>query len=272
MKRAELWVAILMVWLLLVSCSSPTIRDGAPDRDIDVSLIPDAVPKVEPITSAGNKSPYVVFGRTYHVLPESRGYQQRGGASWYGTKFHGRKTSNGETYDMYAMTGAHKSLPIPSYVQVTNLKNGRKVIVRINDRGPFHSSRIIDLSYVAAKKLGYDQHGTSDVEVVAIDPVKFQHNSVEVPRMAFQRPKTGAPLPGKTFLQAGAFSARASAEEKRVSLSRSTGYPVEVRESRVNGRTLFKVLVGPIADQNALADMRTLLLRTENLSSFVVRD
>ena len=272
MKQVKLCLSVLLVWLLLVSCSSPTMRDGGPDRDIDVSLIPDAVPKVEPIRSAGNKSPYVVFGRTYHVLPASQGYHERGGASWYGRKFHGHKTSNGETYDMYAMTGAHKSLPIPSYVQVTNLKNGRKVIVRINDRGPFHSSRIIDLSYVAAKKLGYDQLGTSDVEVLAIDPVRFQQNSVEMPRMAYQRPKTGAPLPGKTFLQAGAFAARSSAEQKREHLAVSTSYPVEVRESRVNGRTLFKVLVGPIADQNALADMRALLLRTENLSSFVVQD
>lgn len=271
MRRARPWVSVIMA-LLLASCSSPTMKDGPPTRAIDVSLIPDAVPRVEPITAAGNKSPYVVFGRTYHVLPDSQGYQERGGASWYGTKFHGRKTSNGETYDMYAMTAAHRSLPIPSYVQVTNLKNGRSVIVRVNDRGPFHSNRIIDLSWVAAKKLGYDQHGTSDVEVVAIDPVRFQRNSVEAPRMAYQRPATGAPLPGKTFLQAGAYAARGSAEQKRERLSRSTGYPVEVRESRVDGRILFKVLVGPIADQSALADMRALLLRSENLPTFVVRD
>lgn len=271
MKQIKPWVSLLLA-LLLVSCSSPAIRDGPPSREIDVSLIPDAVPRVEPITTAGNKSPYVVFGRTYHVLPSSTGYREEGGASWYGTKFHGRKTSNGETYDMYAMTAAHKTLPIPSYVQVTNLRNGHKVIVRINDRGPFHSHRIIDLSYVAAKKLGYHRDGISEVEVVAIDPVKFQHNSVELPRMAHQAPLSAAPLPGKMFLQAGAFSTLQAAESNRQRLSRNTGYPVVIREGTSGGATLFKVLIGPLADQSALAEVRSLLMRTENLSSFVVRD
>jgi len=270
-RRVRLYLSILLV-LLLVSCSSTTTKDGPPRRDIDVSLIPDAVPRLEPITAAGNKSPYQVFGRTYHVLPSSNGYRERGGASWYGTKFHGRQTSNGETYDMYAMTAAHRTLPIPSYVQVTNLDNGRKVIVRINDRGPFHGDRIIDLSYVAAKKLGYHQQGVSRVEVVAIDPVKFQHNAVEEPRMAYQQPLSGSPLPGSTYLQAGAFSSRDAAERKQRQLSGSTGYAVKVREGRVEGRSLFKVLVGPISDQAALAEVRALLLRTENVAAFVVSD
>jgi len=270
-KRVKSCLSILLV-LLLASCASPTTKDGPPRRDVDVSLIPDAVPRYEPITAAGNKSPYQVFGRTYHVMPSSRGYREQGGASWYGTKFHGRKTSNGETYDMYGMTAAHRSLPIPSYVQVTNLDNGRKVIVRINDRGPFHGDRIIDLSYVAAKKLGYHKEGVSRVEVVAIDPVKFQRNAVEEPRMAYQEPLSGAPLPGSTYLQAGAFSSRDAAERKQRQLSGSTGYPVEVRPGRVDGRQLFKVLVGPISDQTALADVRALLLRTENVAAFVVSD
>ena len=271
MNRVKLCLSLLLV-LLLVSCSSPTTKDGPPSRDIDVSLIPDAIPRLEPVTAAGNKSPYQVFGRTYHVLSSSSGYREQGGASWYGSKFHGRKTSNGEVYDMYAMTAAHRSLPIPSYVQVTNLDNGSKVIVRINDRGPFHSDRIIDLSYVAAKKLGYHRQGVSRVEVVAIDPVKFQHNAVETPRMAYQKPLSSAPLPGKTYLQAGAFSARDVAERKQRQLSGSTGYPVEVRQGRVGGRNLFKVLVGPISDQTALAEVRSLLLRTENVAAFVVSD
>lgn len=271
MKRVKPYLSVLVV-LLLASCSSNISRDGPPRRDVDVSLIPDAIPRLEPITAAGNKSPYQVFGRTYHVLPSSNGYRERGGASWYGTKFHGRKTSNGETYDMFAMTAAHRTLSIPSYVQVTNLENGRKVIVRINDRGPFHDDRIIDLSYVAAKKLGYDRRGVSHVEVVAIDPVKFQHNTVEEPRMAYQQPLSGSPLPGSTYLQAGAFSTREAAESKRRQLASSTGYPVEVRQGAVSGRQLFKVLVGPISDQAALADVRALLLRTENVAAFVVSD
>ncbi len=277
MKPVKPYLSFLVV-LLLASCASPPIKDGPPPRDIDVSLIPDAVPRLEPITAAGNKSPYQVFGRTYQVMPSSKGYRERGKASWYGTKFHGRQTSNGETYDMYAMTAAHRTLPIPSYVQVTNLDNGRKVIVRVNDRGPFHGDRIIDLSWVAAKKLGYHDEGISRVEVVAIDPVQFQRNTVELPRMAHQQteaqsqPAAVGPLPGSTYLQAGAFGTRQAAERKQRHLIDSTGYPVEIREGAGGGQTLFKVLVGPIADQASLADVRALLLSRDNVASFIVTE
>lgn len=149
-------------------------KDGAPSRLLspeEAARIPDAVPIVEPRTNAGNKSPYTVLGKTYRVMPDSTGYKERGYASWYGTKFHGQKTSNGEEYDLYAMTAAHKTLPIPSYVRVTNLENGKQIVVRVNDRGPFHEGRIIDLSYAAAAKLGFG--GTARVEVEAIDPRTF---------------------------------------------------------------------------------------------------
>ena len=195
-------VIFLLLAVLLQGCSSNSSKnsgksnrgaygygDGPPPKDIDVSVVPDAVPKVEPILRAGNKNPYTVFGKTYHLLPTSNGYRERGIASWYGNKFHGRKTSNGEIYDMYAMTAAHKTLPIPCYVKVTNLENGRSVIVRVNDRGPFHGDRIIDLSYAAAKKLDYSIQGTANVEVVAINPRDYQAHSkkittVEHPRQA----------------------------------------------------------------------------------------
>ncbi len=140
---------------------------GAPP---DISKIPEPVPKSEPASVYGNKSPYTVLGQSYRVLPSASGYVERGIASWYGNKFHGYTTSNFEKYDMYAFTAAHKTLPLPSYARVTNLDNGASVIVRINDRGPFAENRIIDLSYVAALKLGIWQKGTGVVEVRAIDP------------------------------------------------------------------------------------------------------
>lgn len=144
--------------------------DRPPDEDRDVSNIPDAVPRVEPRSRYGNPKSYKVLGKRYYVMASAHGYKERGIASWYGKKFHGRLTSNREPYDMFAMTAAHKTLPLPTYVRVTNLDNGRSVVVRVNDRGPFHGGRIIDLSYAAAKKLGISQRGTGHVEVVALDP------------------------------------------------------------------------------------------------------
>lgn len=155
--------------LLLVACGGTPTRDGAPPRKLNPNEIRDAVPKREPITKAGNKSPYTVLGQTYVIMPSAKGYRQTGIASWYGTKFHGQSTSNGDKYDLYEMTAAHKTLPIPTYVLVTNLENNKQAIVRVNDRGPFVSNRVIDLSYAAAVKLGYADKGTAFVEVVAID-------------------------------------------------------------------------------------------------------
>lgn len=255
--------AILLLAVVLSGCFSSAVnrgpRDGAPSGSIDVSRIPDAVPKWEPVTKAGNKSPYTVLGKTYRVLPSSNGYRQRGIASWYGTKFHGRKTSNGETYSMYAMTAAHKTLPIPSYVRVNNLENGRSVIVRVNDRGPFHGGRIIDLSYAAAKKLGYSDNGTASVEVIAIDPVNYQRNSVEAPSIE----KQGAP-----YLQAGAFSTENAARQLVSRIRLMTEHPVQVRTTADRPR-LFKVWVGPFSDHYQLTQIRE-RLNLESLAPFVV--
>jgi len=237
------------------------------------------VPKVEPITRAGNKSPYTVLGKTYELLPTSRGYRERGVASWYGNKFHGRKTSNGEIYSMYGMTAAHKTLPIPSYVRVTNLANNRSVIVRVNDRGPFHGARIIDLSYAAAKKLDYSAKGTATVEVVAIDPREYQKNTVEQPRInempinevpvvtTGKQPGTGKS--GNQYLQVGAFSNQVAAVDLSEHLQGISEYPVVVRQPQ-EPQSLYKVLVGPVNDQLKLFDLRDLLKQSENLSPFVV--
>jgi rare lipoprotein A len=251
---------------LLAYCGGG-VKDGAPKRDVDAGNIPDAVPRFEPITKAGNKSPYVVLGKTYHVLPTFKNYRARGKASWYGTKFHGNNTSNGEPYNMYAMTAAHKTLPIPCYVQVTNLDNGRRAIVRVNDRGPFHGDRIIDLSYAAAKKLGVYGTGTANVEVVAIDPGNYQRNSVEAPQIASYEGAAGG---GNAFLQLGAFSTADAAESFRRQTLGRTDYPVRVQRESSHGRDLFKVLMGPFGDQSRLLAAKDSLQRRNNLPSFVV--
>ena len=145
-------------------------RDGAPSHKVDVTSIPDAVPRAERRSKYGNPTTYTVAGKAYRIMSDSEGYVESGVASWYGTKFHGRRTSSGEPYDMHAMTAAHKTLPLPTYAEVTNLQNGRKVIVKINDRGPFHDNRLIDLSHAAASKLDILATGTGLVEVRAITP------------------------------------------------------------------------------------------------------
>ena len=156
-----------------VVIAEPGIQDSAPSRsDIpeDVANTPDAVPKIEPRSRSGNPDEYEAFGVVYHVLDDSSGFTERGRASWYGKKFHGKKTASGEPYDMFAMTAAHKTLPIPSYVRVTNLENGKTCVVRVNDRGPFHSKRIIDLSYAAAARIGITTSGHAEVEIRAVQP------------------------------------------------------------------------------------------------------
>ena len=149
---------------------APGVPDGTPEIPPDVANLPEPIPHAEPLSHYGNRSPYVVLGKTYTVLPSASGYLERGVASWYGTKFDGRATSSFEPYDVYQFSAAHRTLPLPSYARVTNLENGRSVIVRVNDRGPFHEGRLIDLSYAAAVKLGVNVHGTAHVEVRGIDP------------------------------------------------------------------------------------------------------
>jgi len=147
--------------------------DAYPLEPPDVSKVPNAEPRVEPLSRAGNRSTYEVWGETYHVLPDAAGYVKQGTASWYGEKFHGYATSNGEIYDMYKMSAAHRSLPLPTFARVTSLDSGQSVIVRVNDRGPFHSDREIDLSYAAAARLGFLDNGTGAVRVEAIEPAQW---------------------------------------------------------------------------------------------------
>ena len=147
--------------------------DGPPHVDREVHHIPNATPKTEPLSKYGNPPTYSALGKRYYVMSHAKGYQSKGRASWYGRKFNGQRTSSGEPYDMFAMTAAHRSLPIPTYVRVKNLENNKEVIVKVNDRGPFVNDRVIDVSYAAAKKLGFHQAGTAKVHVEAIDPIAW---------------------------------------------------------------------------------------------------
>jgi len=167
--------APIVAMALLAACGSSPKKggyykdDGPEANPKNVTNVADAKPRVEPLHRFANR-PYEVFGKKYVPLAKVQPYHQRGIASWYGKRFHGQKTASGEIYDMYAMSAAHPILPIPSYVRVTHVKSGRQVIVRINDRGPFHSGRVIDLSYAAAHRLGLIGGGSGEVEIEAIVP------------------------------------------------------------------------------------------------------
>ncbi len=213
-------------------------RDSVPPP-IDVSKLPEPVPKAEPRSRYGNKSPYTVRGHTYHVLPTARGYRKRGVASFYGNKFHGYKTSSLETYDMYAFTAASTTLPLPSYARVTNLENGKSVIVRVNDRGPFHDNRLIDLSYAAAVKIGIWPKGTGLVEVRGIDPAH--------PGKELATPATVTHGRPGIYLQAGAFADAANADRLAKRLRKARLGTVQVIDSVVDGRQLRRVRIGPLA-------------------------
>lgn len=272
--------AILATTLLLNACGGNyySSRDRAPSRPLDVSRVPDAVPKAEPLSRSGNPTSYVVFGKRYYPMKSSAGFSERGIASWYGTKFHGRDTSSGERYNMYAMTAAHKTLPLPTYVEVKNLKNGRSVVVKVNDRGPFHGNRVIDLSYAAASKLDILGKGTGLVEVRAIDPSAPNTRYASAPvrdgastRAPAARPQVPsragsnapvatplerAPTPVATatplnepdlFLQVGAFTSRTNAERLRASLTDSKLGAVNISEFAGIDGPVFRVRIGPLA-------------------------
>lgn len=221
-------------------------RDGAPAYPVDVSAIPDAVPRVEPRSKYGNPVSYTVRRKRYYILEDNRGYVARGIASWYGTKFHGRRTSSGEPYNMYAMTAAHRTLPLPTYAEVTNLRNGRSVIVKINDRGPFKDDRLIDLSYAAAARLGITATGTGRVEVRAIDPATYHAPAAAAGGDDARPPASGA---AGVYLQIGAFSRRESAERLRARLDAVTP-PDSIRIIPVERarQTLYRVRIGPLPD------------------------
>ncbi|MFH6600584.1 MULTISPECIES: septal ring lytic transglycosylase RlpA family protein [Pseudomonas] len=277
-------------------------KDGAPWWDVDVSRIPDAIPM--PHYGPVKAAPYTVFGKQYYPIQDARRYQAVGPASWYGTKFHGQATANGETYDLYGMTAAHKTLPLPSYVRVTNLENGKSVILRVNDRGPFYSDRIIDLSFAAAKKLGYAEKGTARVKVEGIDPHEWwaqQGRPVPMvlannqPAKAAVAPPLAKPAPvveqyapppaqhaaavvpvqidakkndslgaSGLYLQVGAFANPDAAELLKDKLSQTTSVPVFISSVVRDQQILHRVRLGPISNQGEAEQLQS-SVRVANL-------
>jgi rare lipoprotein A len=266
---------LLLLASLLSACASSTVRRGhspavvapnavaPPNQDYapaadeipaDIINTPDAVPQEEPRARSGNAKTYTVFGETYSVLENAEGFHQHGYASWYGKKFHGRKTASGERYDIYGMTAAHKTLPLPTYVRVTNLSNGKTVVVRVNDRGPFHSERIIDLSYTAAAKLGIIGHGTSMVDIETVTSAPPQ----EAPPPMEEAPVVAQmnPIGRSGYLQVAAYTDAINAIALREELQQNSIGPVEIRISDSENPPIHHVMVGPFKDESAADETR----------------
>ena len=281
MPRALLTLSACVALLALAACSSRPPReatepgvqnaarapikgggyykdDGPGDNPPDLDRIQDAQPRPERLSRFAN-NPYQALGKDYVPMKVAAGFRERGVASWYGRRYHGQKTSSGEPYDMYAMTAAHPTLPIPSYVRVTNIANGRSVVVRVNDRGPFLSDRVIDLSYVAAYKLGYVQAGSAQVEVESVTTASPQVASLPPPSAAEppQSPtptQEPAPLPvtsdaSGVYLQLGAFSMRDNAESFRARIYKDLSWLAQPMLVNAQGG-IYRLHLGPYRTQD----------------------
>lgn len=252
--------------LALAGCAPfPATHDHGPGTPVDVSQVPDAVPGDETPSRYGNPASYTVLGKSYSLVPSCKGYHERGIASWYGTQFHGGRTSDGETYDMYTMSAANKVVPIPCYARVTNLVNGKSVIVKINDRGPFVDNRVIDLSYAAASRLGMLGTGTALVDVQAVSQGETATPPAAVVATAPtpETPPVATPLPApattpvatipahnglKIYLQVGAYVERSNAEAAVARLGVNAVQHAFIEPVSQGGRTLYKVRIGPLPD------------------------
>lgn len=252
---------------------------------ININSIPEVVPEPVNRTMAGNRSPYQVNGQSYTVMETEVGYQESGRASWYGRKFHGHLTSNGEIYDMFTFTAAHKSLPIPSFAKITNLGNGESVIVRVNDRGPFHEDRIIDLSYAAAAKLGYADIGTARVHIEALTPwldqasqqtvkiaADIEDNPIDQEEIAAERQRIEEDA-GQEYLQLGAFSSLASAENLVAVVNALTELPAFIRseENQGSNNILHRVRLGPLNETIQLDNLIQIIIDAGLGTPFRVR-
>lgn len=298
-------ILVLLLPLLLAACRSTppatgsstnpnagryTLEQDVPLLEpIDLAAVREVIPKVEPRTAAGNKSPYTINGRTYTVLRDEAGYSEIGLASWYGRKFHGHLTANGEQYDMFQLSAAHTRLPIPSYVRVTNLDNGKSIVARVNDRGPFHPGRIVDMSYAGAVLLGYANAGTARVRVEALVPERAAGPAVTA---APVRPPVAEPVVdpavsvdsvvserqlieedrGREFLQIGAFATETSARSLQERLRSMTDMDVVIhQEPAANGAALYKVRVGPLADDATVRALQEAVAAAQLGKPFKVR-
>jgi len=255
------------------STASKKDQDSGPSQPVDWTQVKPVVPRPEPISAYGNPVSYEVYGTTYRVLKSSKNFKQRGVASWYGSKFHGRRTSSGETYDMLKLTAAHKTLPIPCYVKVTNHENGRELIVKVNDRGPFVKERIIDLSYAAAHKLGMTEKGTAQVSIETINfdsysrppntANKRQARSLSQKKSISREKVPALDTRGKNrFVQVGAYSSQKSAQKLAKILDREIDLPVKISSIKRGSKKLYRVRIGPIES----LEIATRLANTLNIS------
>jgi len=271
-KKYYLIVVLSIIALAVSGCSSKRVSnqgkyyqdDGPGGKRVDIESIPNAKPKYEPYRSATLK-PYTVAGKRYHPLKTAKGYVKEGEASWYGKKYHGHKTAIGEKYDMYAMTAAHPTLPLPSYARVTNLINNKSVVVRLNDRGPFLGGRIIDLSYVAAQKLGIAENGTGRVrvETVSSSDLPSKSNAIEKPSRSVPFEQENKKI--EPALQVGAFSSLTNATKLLDKLF-ALGYDADV----VLQANLYKVVVAKTASQS-VKQLKQSLLSHGYISSRVIK-
>ena len=252
--------------LLLVSCVGN--RDSAPvNYTKQWHEISDAVPEAVAPSKYGNPKSYTVLGKTYHVRDSADGFKQKGVASWYGRKFHGKRTSSGEDYNMYAMTAAHKTLPIPVFVEVTNTDNGRKTIVKVNDRGPFHDGRIIDLSYAAATKLGVAKTGTANVSirVVVSEADKKQRKSVPI----VDSPLTGS---DKLYVQVAAFVTEKNAQQQLKKLQAEGFFDVRLHTESKKGKTVYRVRIGPLPSEHVAKNILSQLEEKNHRNLKIVKN
>ncbi|WP_455222693.1 septal ring lytic transglycosylase RlpA family protein [Kaarinaea lacus] len=265
----------LILLSLLSGCGtlSSINQDSAPAKTMDWENIPDAVPRVEPLSETGNPESYVVSGQRYFVDFNAINFRQQGVASWYGTKFHGRKTSSGEVYDMYAMTAAHKTLPLPSYVKVKNLHNDKEVIVKVNDRGPFVDGRIIDLSYAAAQKLGIVNNGTAHVEIETVPPADAARQPAASQLNVANNPGISS---ATYYVQLGAFSHRAHAEKLLSQLKSQAITSVSIssinKSSIESDNNMFRVRVGPFTNKQQLQAMESQLSELGYTTSYIIAE
>lgn len=243
-------------------------NDGAPVDEFDPSKVIPVVPKIEPLSAYGNQNPYEVWGKKYYLLPSAKNYRAVGTASWYGTKFQGYRTSSGEPYDMFKLTAAHKSLPLPSYLRVTNIQNGKQIIVRVNDRGPFHDDRLIDLSYAAAHLLGITQHGTGQVKVEAITP-----GAPPAPVVAKVASRPVEPIKASKqglYVQVGAYRQSRVAQSVQKKVSPLTQHPIIISKTVVNNDVMHRVLIGPLPSRSD-GDALALSIRGQKIGDAIVK-
>ena len=243
LSRSRLTPVLALVMTLAACSSTPRREEPRPLPTPDVSVVPDVIPRSEPHSAHGNPPFYDVNGHRYQVLASAEGYLERGVASWYGPDFHGHNTSSGEPYDMYAMTAAHKTLPLPCYARVTNLSNGRSVVVRINDRGPFVGNRIVDLSYTAAQRLDIVRTGTALVELHTVGPVTDRGAMTN----ALPTPAPAPANPPALYIQVGAYADAANAQRVVDRLQAAGIDSAFSLASAGGGRPLRRVRVGPVA-------------------------